>query len=279
MIYFFAVIFCFFLSLGNSANAFGQPEMNAIKSLKILEAKTKIGAWYGDYSYDDYSEELANTKSEVKLFMESHDAKNIKLTEAMKKAMGHYDFAKLVWERAKKRKEMESELFRIKYSIKRGPFKKRKVRKESLEKLHEETRLRSMGKSIYYLDKIKDIDILQRFSIRYLNKYIITKQETHIDELLPIIWRQASNEIKNATNAFHKQTQNMKEIDPDNKIEGNSLVTEDSPVILTKKTKRTKHKTIKPPPAPRALEKETPEPLPVNGSVMRMINPDIRDQD
>ncbi len=280
MIQFFVVIFCFFLSLGNSANAFGQPEMDTIKSLKILEAKTKIGASYDDYSFDDYLEGLANTKAEVNLFMESPEANNkSELTESMKKAMEHYDFAKLVWERAKKRKEMELELFQMKLSIKKGPFKKRKARKESLNKLREETRLRTMGKSIYYLDKIKDIDILQRISTRYSNSFIITKQETHIDELLPIIWRQASHEVKNATTAFHKQTQNVKETDPDIKIEEINLVTEDSPVILPKKTKRTKRKAIKPPPAPPALEKETPEPLPVDGSVMRMINPDIRDQD
>jgi hypothetical protein len=266
--------------LGNPANAFEHPEMDPIKSLKILEAKTQNGASYDDYSFVYYLKELANTKSEVKFFMESSDAKNkFKLTEAMKKAIEHFDFAKLVWERAKKRKEMESELFQMNLSIKSGPFKKRKARKENLKKLQEEERLRSMGKSIYYLDKIKDFDILQRISTKYLNNSIITKQETHIDELLPIIWRQASIEVKNATTAFHKQTQNVKETDLDNKIEENSRVTEDSPVILTKQTKRTKRKAIKPPPAPPALEKETPEPLPVDGSVMRMINPNIRDLD
>jgi hypothetical protein len=275
MIPFFAVILVLFLSLGISANALGQPDLDAIKSLKMIEAKAKVGA-----SYDDYTEELATTKYKVNLFIQSTNAKNeLKLTEAIKKAMEHYDFAKLVWERAKNRKEMESELYRIKTSLEWNPIKKRKAKIESRKELQEDEKLRSMGKSTYYLDKTKDSDILQRVSALYLNKFFITKQETYIDEILPIIWGQASNEIKNATSAFQKQSQALKEADSENKLEENSLVTEDSPVRIPRRWRRTRSKAIQPPPAPPALGQETPEPLPASGSVMRMVNPETRDQD
>jgi hypothetical protein len=43
---FFAVILIFFLSLGFSADALGQPDINVIKSLKNIEAKAQKGTSY-----------------------------------------------------------------------------------------------------------------------------------------------------------------------------------------------------------------------------------------
>jgi hypothetical protein len=276
MIHFLPVILVLVLSLGISAKALGQSEMDAIQSLKRIEARAKVGA-----SYDDYIKELTTTKSRVNLFMQSPKAKNeLKLTEAMKRAMEYYEFGKLVWERAKKRKESDQELYQKKYNSTWNPIKKRKARKEYFEDLQEEDRLRLMGKSIYYLDKTKDSDILQSISARYLNKFIITKEEIYIDELLPIIWRQASNEVKNATAAFHKQTQAVKEADPKDQIDENNLLAEDSPVTRPKRWwRRSRREVMKPPHAPPAVGEESPEPLPASGSVMRMINPAIRDLD
>ena len=61
---------------------------------------------------------------------------------------------------------------------------------------------------------------------RYLNKYIITEQKTYIDELLPIIWHQASNEVKNANTAFNKQPRDVKKRVLDEEIEENGLIEE-----------------------------------------------------
>lgn len=271
----FAVILIFFLSLVISANALEQPDINAIKSLKKMETKAQMGA-----SYNDYTNELADTKSKVDIFMQSPEAKNeLNLVGAMKKAIEHYDFAKLVWERARNRKKMESESYPEKYARIWNPIKKRKARIESLKELEEDNRLRLMGKSTYYLDKVKDSDILQSMSARYLNKFIITKDEIYIDELLPIIWQRASNEFNNAAVAFHKQNQAVEETNVENIIE-NSLVTENMPVHRPRRWRKPKKsEVIKPPPAPLTVQEESHEPLPVSGSVMRMINPAIHDQD
>jgi hypothetical protein len=245
MFQFFVVIFVFLLSMGNSASAWGQPGVDAITSLKRIEAKTHF-----NISYDDYSEELATTKSKVNLFLEGPDGKNkFELAEAMKKALDHYDFAILVWMRAKKRKDMGLELSQVKLSNKWRPIKKRKEEKE-IKELQEEERLMSIGKSPYYLDNGKDSDILEMISARYLNGLIIIQQRTHVDELLPIIWRQASNEVKNATTAFYKQPRDVKKTVLDEEIKENGLVeesgqvTEESPVPRLRKSRR---KATKPP--------------------------------
>jgi hypothetical protein len=262
--------------LGISANAWGQPEMAALDSLKMLAIKAQEGA-----SYNNYAQELATTKSKVKLFLKSPDAKNeMKLAQAMRKALEHYDFAMLVWQRARKRKELESESSRMNHYAGWNLIKKRKERKESLQEKEEEARLKSMGKSTYYLDKVKDSDILQTMSARYLNKFIITKDETPVDELLPVIWQRASHEVQNAAAAFQKQIQTVKKADVVNITEGDSLVTEIGPD--TRPRRRRYHKrreVIEPPPAPALVKEESPEQLPVDGSVMRMVNPAIHDQD
>lgn len=274
MMQFLGVMFVF-LSLGYAANAWAQSDMNAIKSLKFLEAQTKLGP-----SYDDYSKELAHTKSTVNFFKQSPDAKNkVKLTEAIKRALDHYEFAKLVWERAKKRSEMESELARMNPPLEGNPIKKRKARMESLKKLQEAERLRSMGKSAYYLDKIKDSDILQKISARYLNNFMITKQKTFVNEILPIIWRQASYEVKNAATAVRKEIQTVKETDSDDNLEEDILFTEDRPAPQPTRARRIMRKAVKPPAAPPEPTKESSEALPVAGSVMPMISPGTKDQD
>jgi len=269
MVKVFGGIIVFILLMGNSANAWQQTGKDAITSLKKLEAKTQM-----DVSYDDYLEQLATTKSKVNFFLESPEAKNkIKLAEAMKKALYHFDFAMLIWMRAKQRIDMESELSQTKHPDGWWPIKLIKGKKDTLEERQKLDRARSIGKSSYYLDKRNDFDILQRISSIYLNKSIITEEKYHINQLLPIMWRQASNEVKNATNAFYKKAEEVKEASSDKEIEGSGLieeiyqVTEDTPVTQPKKSPRkVKSKPTKSPPAP---------PAPVKASIF----PEIRDQD
>jgi hypothetical protein len=260
----FLVIICILLfSVGSPANAWGQPGKDAISSLKRLSARTQFGI-----SYDDYSKELASTKSQVNLFLEGHDAKNqFKLAEAMMKALEHYDFAMLVSERAKKRKDMESELLQMKRSNEWWPIKMIKGKKESREEREErqeEEKLKSMGKSLYYLDKTKDNDLLLTISAIYLNKSNISKQKTYVDEILPIIWHRASNQVKNATTYFLKQPRTVKETVLDEEPIDTDITTEDSPHRLRRR--RSRPQASKPPPAPPTPVKET-------------IVPGVRDKD
>ena len=277
MIQFFAVIFIFFLSWGISANAWGQPQVDAMESLKMMAVKAQMST-----SYNHYAAELTTTKAKVDLFLKSPEAQNKgKLAEAMKKALGHYEFARLVWQRAKIRQETESGLSKIKHYAGWNPIKKRKEKKESLkEKKEEEERLRLLGKSVYYLDKVKDSDILQSMSARYLDKFIITKEEIHVDELLPIIWKQASHEVKNAAAVFQKQTQIAKETDGEDIIEESSLIADYSPVRRPRRRRQPrKREASQPPVAPLPAKRDSLEQSPVSAPVMRMVNPAIHDID
>ena len=194
--------------------------------------------------------------------------------------MGHYEFALLVWRRAKNRQEIESELSKMKQYAGWNLIKRRKEKKESLKEQEEEERLRLMGKSTYHLDRVKDSDILQSMSAKYLNNFIITKKEISIDELLPIIWKQAYYEVKNAAAAFQEQTQMAKETDREDIIQEISLVAENSPVSRPRRRRQPRRReAIKPPPAPLSAKAESSEQLPVSGSVMRMVNPAIHDID
>jgi hypothetical protein len=246
MMQFFLVIFVLLFSVGNPASAWGQPGKDAIRSLKKLEAKTQFGI-----SYDDYSEELASTKSEVNLFLAGPDAKNqFKLAGAMKKALEHYDFAMLVWERAKKRKDMDSELSKKERSHKWWPIKKVTGKKESREEQQEEEKLKSAGKSLYYLDKTKDFDILLTISARYLNTSKITKEKTYVDDLLPIIWRRASNEVNIATTAFYHKPRVAQETVIEVEPPDEDLPAEESPARRPRRHRPTATKPRPAPPAP-----------------------------
>jgi hypothetical protein len=73
--------------------AFGQSAEEAIRALKILEAKTEAGI-----SYSDYWPALGGAKFEVNMYLDTKEAKSkVKLTESIKKTLRHYENAAKVW--------------------------------------------------------------------------------------------------------------------------------------------------------------------------------------
>jgi hypothetical protein len=79
--------------------ASGESTVKAYMALKKLEAKCETGI-----SYKDYGPVLGDTKFEVNMFLESSAAKeNPELTNSIKVAMDHYEFAMLVWNEMIKR--------------------------------------------------------------------------------------------------------------------------------------------------------------------------------
>lgn len=67
----------------------------AYRALKRIEANTQTGV-----NYKDYSNQVGDAKLEFTLFLESPESKEKpELTEALSKAMQHYEAAKAVWDR------------------------------------------------------------------------------------------------------------------------------------------------------------------------------------
>ncbi|MHB8067360.1 MAG: hypothetical protein ACYDIC_05610 [Desulfobaccales bacterium] len=78
---------------GSVGLAYGQSAKDAVKALKKLEAKVESGM-----SYQKYREALGDTNAEVKLFLESKNAKkNPELANSIKKIMGNYQDAADLW--------------------------------------------------------------------------------------------------------------------------------------------------------------------------------------
>ncbi len=76
-----------------STNAFAQSAKEAVYALKKLQVQVQTGI-----SYREYSPAVAEAKFPVKLYLESPEAQNTpQLSEALKNAVNHYDFANTVW--------------------------------------------------------------------------------------------------------------------------------------------------------------------------------------
>jgi len=74
--------------------AYGQSAQDAIKAVKKLDAKVESGM-----SYQKYREVLGDTNAEVKLFLESKNAKSDPgLTHSLKKIMENYQDAAELWQ-------------------------------------------------------------------------------------------------------------------------------------------------------------------------------------
>jgi len=83
----------FILAIMISIPAHAQSAKEAIMGLKKLQARCQSGI-----SYRDYSNAVADAKFPVNLFMESAEAKsNPELTDAINKAMKHYEYAGQLW--------------------------------------------------------------------------------------------------------------------------------------------------------------------------------------
>lgn len=162
--------------------AFGQTEKDAIKSLKKLEAKIESGI-----SYQRYREILGDTNAEVKLFLESKNAKKSpELNQSINKIMENYKDAAGLWQ------TIVNNPGRVPYfspDEKINPYH----RSEWHIKLVE-TAQRFFKKYPKSYDKVKKH---REDSIGPLTGNIIPAQkEISLDDFLGVIWNEASKELK-----------------------------------------------------------------------------------
>jgi len=155
-------------------SALAESAKQAVRALKKLEARCQVGI-----SYKDYGAVLGDAKFEVNLFLEGLEAKKRpRLAESVDKVMGHYEFAETVW--------------RHKFTGGRG------VRETiSLES--------DLGQAIlkFYPTANKDFKeggalvTFEKFSSKYYERTEYTA--IFVDAVLPIIWKEASDELKKTT--------------------------------------------------------------------------------
>lgn len=157
-----------------AASTLGESGKEAVRGLKKLQARCKAGI-----SYKDYGVALGEAKFEVNLFLESQDAKKRgKLAESIDKIMEHYEFAGTVW--------------RHKFSGGRGVTETISLKSD-------------FGQSIlkFYPNANKDfkeggaLATFEGYSSSSLQ--IPERTDIFIDALLPVIWKEASDELKRAT--------------------------------------------------------------------------------
>jgi len=148
-----------------SNSALGESAKEAVRALKKLEARCQAGI-----SYKDYVAALGDAKFEVNLFLEGTEAKKRpRLAESIDKVMGHYEFAGTVW--------------RHKFSSSRRVTEMISINSE-------------FGQGILKLYPNSNKDFKEGGALTtFLKGNVIW-----IDALLPIIWKEASEELKNATN-------------------------------------------------------------------------------
>ena len=146
--------------------AFGQSAKDAIRALKKLEARVEAGI-----SYKDYAPALGDAKFEVNLFLESPEAKEMpRLSEAVKKTMGHYLTANTVWQ------------------------------------------YKFIGNGVTHsLPKASALEIAKAYPAtrRYItsSRYAQSDGKLDIDTAISAIWKEASEELKKATNLLSQTTE------------------------------------------------------------------------
>ena len=172
--------------------AYAQSAKEAIMGLKKLEARCQSGI-----SYRDYSSALGEAKFPVNLYKESKEAsKNIKLTESILRAMGHYERAGSYWS--------------YKFSIwELG------VNKDSEKGIIE-----------IYPDADKDA---YHDGARTTSQ-TISGNRMLVDFLLRVVWREAGKELANASNLYSQaetelsnETENLRKENEKLKAENSNL--------------------------------------------------------
>lgn len=88
---YFIVLLLICFGLPDIATA--QSAKEAVLALKKLEARVQSGV-----SYRDYGQALGDAKFPVNLYLESEDKKNPALVESIKKTMEHYEVVGRVWQ-------------------------------------------------------------------------------------------------------------------------------------------------------------------------------------
>ncbi len=144
--------------------AHAQSAKEAIMGLKKLEARCQSGI-----SYRDYSNAVADAKFPVNLFLESSTSKNNKeLSTSISKAMLHYEMAGAFWNN--------------KFSI--WEYSVSKDSEEEIIKIYPEA----------------DKDAQNNGARMNYNGH----NHMVVDFLLPVVWREASKELDNATKLYAK---------------------------------------------------------------------------
>lgn len=155
------------------SNTLGESAKEALRALKKLEARVTSGI-----SYRDYGPAIGDARFEVDLFLDSPEAKNKpELAKAIANAMSHFGTAKSAWG--------------LKFSNPDDQFLK-------IGAIRKSSSWYSFFLNAYPMAD-KDASTGGALLSEQGNTYL------HIDFLIPIIWAEASKQVKKATELYSQQ--------------------------------------------------------------------------
>lgn len=145
--------------LATANTAFAQSAKEALMGLKKLESRCQAGI-----SYHDYSSAMADAKFPVNIYMQSNDAKRYpELTESIAKCIQHYEFVNALWHG--KMSGRRGEALHDGLILQKGSFG------TVIQRLYPQTSTTKFLWATYYI----------------------------FDSALPVIWGEASKELRNTT--------------------------------------------------------------------------------
>jgi hypothetical protein len=156
--------------------AYGQSAREAIKSLKRIEARADMGIHYNEYVLA-----VADARVEVQMFLESSEAKQKQLlTNMIKKILEHYETAREVWKLKVSKMEDLGTVFGHLICLRddpEGAYGRRLLKQYPTANRPVD----SKGALIVRSNKIEGCD------------------EILVDNLIHIIWQEASRDLQQAT--------------------------------------------------------------------------------
>jgi hypothetical protein len=156
--------------------AYAQSARDTIKALKRIEARADMGI-----SYSEYVLAVADARVEVQMYLESHEAKQkAELTGLIKRILGHYETAREIWKTKVSRTQDLGTVFGHLICLNNDP--------EGV-----------LGRRLLkqYPQADKPVDQGGALAQRAYKKDEC--EEVHVDNLIHIIWDEASRDLLRAT--------------------------------------------------------------------------------
>jgi|WetSurMetagenome_2_1015567.scaffolds.fasta_scaffold166068_1 hypothetical protein len=164
------------LLLFTAPAADAQSARDAVKQLKRIEARVDMGI-----NYNEYVLAVADARVEVQMYLESHEAKQkAALTDMIKKILEHYETAREVWKVKVSRTEDIGTVFGHLICLKDDPEG-------------------ALGRRLLkqYPQADKPVDHGGALTTRAFKKNGC--DEVLVDNLIHIIWQEASKDLQRAT--------------------------------------------------------------------------------
>ena len=170
------ILLSLLLSLFMVPVASAQSARDAVKSLKRIEARVDMGI-----NYNEYVLAVADARVEVQMYLESHEAQQkAALTAAIKKILEHYETAREVWKMKVSKTQDIGTVFGHLICLKddpEGAFGRRLLKQ--------------------YPQADKPVDHGGALTTRAFKKDGC--DEVLVDNLIHIIWQEASKDLQQAT--------------------------------------------------------------------------------